>query len=154
MQLTQFTDYALRSLVYLGSRTDRLCTVGEIAGAYGISVSHLTKVINRLGSCGYIDTVRGKGGGVRLARAPRLIGVGDVVRHMEERFHIVECFDPARRSCPLLPGCILKSVLAEAQRNFLATLDRYTLEDVVRAGPAGQPALAGITLTRAVPEPT
>jgi Rrf2 family transcriptional regulator, nitric oxide-sensitive transcriptional repressor len=131
MQLTYFTDYSLRVLIFLGAHTERLCTISEIAEAYAISDNHLMKVVNRLSTCGYIETVRGKGGGMRLARAPQLINVGDVVRHMEERFDIVECFNKKHQDCPLLPTCILKSVLYEARRNFLATLDRHTLQTVL-----------------------
>jgi len=131
MQLTHFTDYSWRVLIFLGAHTERLCTISEIAEAYAISDNHLMKVVNRLSTCGYIETVRGKGGGMRLARAPKLINVGDVVRDMEERFDIVECFNKKHQDCPLLPTCILKSVLYEARRNFLATLDRHTLQAVL-----------------------
>src|SRR5208337_3734127 len=91
MQLTRFTDYSLRVLVYLGAYPDRLCTISETADAYGISVNHLMKVVNRLSSVGYVETIRGKGGGMRLSRAPKMINIGDVVRHMEDSFDIVEC---------------------------------------------------------------
>ena len=131
MQLTQFTDYSLRTLMFLGAHPGRLCKIAQIAEAYGISVNHLMKVVNRLSSCGYVETIRGKGGGLRLARAPRLINLGEVVRDMEERFDIVECFNPQHQGCPLLPACTLKSVLNDARRNFMATLDRHTLEDVI-----------------------
>jgi Rrf2 family nitric oxide-sensitive transcriptional repressor len=129
MQLTRFTDYALRTLIYLGAEPERLCTIQEIAQSYGISENHLMKVVHRLSTAGYIETLRGKGGGVRLARAPGLIRAGAVVRDMEERFDLVECFRSGKQACPLLPGCTLKSVLADASKNFLATLDRYTIED-------------------------
>ena len=131
MQLTHFTDYSLRVLIFLGAHTERLCTISEIAEAYAISDNHLMKVVNRLSTCGYIETVRGKGGGMRLARAATLINVGDVVRDMEESFNIVECFNEEHQDCPLLPTCILRSVLKDALRNFLATLDRHTLQTVL-----------------------
>jgi Rrf2 family nitric oxide-sensitive transcriptional repressor len=131
MQLTQFTDYSLRTLMFLGAHPGRLCKISEIAGAYGISVNHLMKVVNRLSSRGYVETIRGKGGGLRLARTPRLINIGEVVRDMEERFDIVECFNVQHQTCPLLPACTLRSVLNDARRNFMATLDRHTLEDVI-----------------------
>jgi Rrf2 family nitric oxide-sensitive transcriptional repressor len=131
MQLTQFTDYSLRTLMFLGAHPGRLCKIAQIAEAYGISVNHLMKVVNRLSSCGYVETIRGKGGGLRLARAPRLVNLGEVVRDMEERFDIVECFNPQHQDCLLLPACTLKSVMNDARRNFMATLDRHTLEDVI-----------------------
>jgi Rrf2 family transcriptional regulator, nitric oxide-sensitive transcriptional repressor len=131
MQLTLFTDYSLRVLVFLGAHPDRLCTVSETAEAYGISSNHLMKVVNRLSSGGYIETVRGKGGGMRLSRAAKMINIGDVVRHMEERFDIVECFNEKHQDCPLLPACTLRSILTDAHRNFMATLDRHTLQDVL-----------------------
>ena len=137
MQLTHFTDYSLRTLIYLGAHPDRLCTIAEIAEVYGVSVNHLMKVVSRLATRGYVETVRGKGGGLRLARSARLINLGEVVRDMEERFDIVECFDAARQDCPLLPACALKSILNDARRNFLATIDRHTLQEVI--GGAGGP---------------
>jgi len=130
MQLTQFTDYSLRTLVFLGAHPGQLCTIAQIAASYDISGNHVMKVVNRLASCGYVETIRGKGGGLRLARAPRLINLGEVVRNMEERFDIVECFNERHQDCLLLPRCTLKSILGDARRNFMATLDRHTLEDV------------------------
>jgi len=131
MQLTLFTDYSLRVLVFLGAHPDRLCTISEAAETYRISGNHLMKVVNRLSAGGYIETVRGKGGGMRLSRAPKMINIGDVVRHMEERFDIVECFNEKYQDCPLLPACTLRSILGDAHRNFMATLDRHTLQDVL-----------------------
>ncbi len=131
MQLTQFTDYSLRTLMFLGAQPGRLCKIAQIAAAYGISRNHLMKVVNRLSSCGYVETIRGKGGGLRLARAPRLINLGEVVRDMEGRFDIVECFNPQHQGCPVLPSCTLKAILNDARRNFMATLDGHTLEDVI-----------------------
>jgi Rrf2 family transcriptional regulator, nitric oxide-sensitive transcriptional repressor len=109
------------------------------------------KVVNRLSTRGYIETLRGKGGGMRLARAPRLINIGEVVRDMEERFDIVECFNEEHQDCPLLPACSLKSVLNDARRNFMAALDRHTLLDVL-GGASGMFSLAkgkGIPIRRA-----
>ena len=141
MQLSLFTDYSLRVLIYLGAHPDRLCTISETATAYRISGNHLMKVVNRLASGGYIETVRGKGGGMRLSRAPKMINLGDVVRHMEERFDIVECFNEKYQDCPLFPACTLRSVLADAHRNFMATLDRHTLQDVLGAWVSARLAL-------------
>jgi Rrf2 family transcriptional regulator, nitric oxide-sensitive transcriptional repressor len=131
MQLTLFTDYSLRVLVFLGAHPHRLCTISETAKAYRISGNHLMKVVNRLSSDGYVETIRGKGGGMRLSRAANMINLGDVVRHMEDRFDIVECFDKKQQHCPLFPMCTLRSVLADAHRNFMATLDGHTLQDVL-----------------------
>ena len=131
MQFTHFTDYSLRTLIYLGALQSRLATISEIAENYGISQSHLTKVVHQLANRGYIQTTRGKGGGMRLARLPPLINIGDVVRDMEENINLVECFNAKNQSCPLLPACTLKSVLAEARKNFFDTLDRYTLADLL-----------------------
>jgi|SRR5450759_2635235 Rrf2 family nitric oxide-sensitive transcriptional repressor len=142
MQLTRFTDYSLRVLVFLGAHPDRLCTISETAQAYRISGNHLMKVVNRLSAVGYIQTFRGKGGGMRLSRAPKMINLGDVVRHMEDRFDIVECFNEKLQDCPLLPACALRSVLADALRNFMATLDRHTLQDILGNGTSGMFALA------------
>jgi len=131
MQFTHFTDYSLRTLIYLGALQSRLVTISEVADNYGISQSHLTKVVHQLANRGYIQTMRGKGGGMRLARLPQLINIGDVVRDMEENINLVECFNAKNQSCPLLPACTLKSVLAEARKNFFDTLDRYTLADLL-----------------------
>jgi len=131
MQFTHFTDYSLRTLIYLGALQSRLVTISEVADNYGISQSHLTKVVHQLANRGYVQTMRGKGGGMRLARLPQLINIGDVVRDMEENINLVECFNAKNQSCPLLPACTLKSVLAEARKNFFDTLDRYTLADLL-----------------------
>jgi Rrf2 family nitric oxide-sensitive transcriptional repressor len=133
MQLTRFTDYSLRVLIYLGSHPASLATVASIAEEYDISRHHLTRVVHQLGLRGYIETVRGKGGGFRLARTPERIRIGDVVRDMESGFELAECFRPGEITCRLMPGCALKPVLAEAGRAFLSTLDRYTLADLLPA---------------------
>ena len=133
MQLTRFTDYSLRVLIYLGAHSDSLATVAAIAEEYDISRHHLTRVVHQLGIKGYIETVRGKGGGFRLARQPGRIKIGDVVRDMETGFELAECFRPGDTACRLLPACALKPVLAEAGRAFLSSLDQYTLSDLLPA---------------------
>jgi Rrf2 family nitric oxide-sensitive transcriptional repressor len=138
MHLTRYTDYSLRVLIYLGTRQDKLATISEIATYHGISRNHLMKVVHQLGAHGYIDTLRGKGGGIRLARPPERIVVGDVVRSMEENMSIVGCFEPDFSACILAPACQLKTALNEALHSFLATLDLYTLADLI--GPPGSPA--------------
>jgi len=131
MRLTAYTDFSLRVLIYLALRPDRLTTIEEIAGAYGISESHLTKVAHRLGKLGLIDTLRGRNGGMRLKDAPETINIGATVRLMESNMVVVECFDPVNNTCPIAPVCALQSVLGDALSAFLAVLDRYTLADVI-----------------------
>ncbi|MGE5567254.1 MAG: Rrf2 family transcriptional regulator [Parcubacteria group bacterium] len=131
MRLTTYTDYTLRVLMYVASEPDRLATIGEIAGAHGISKNHLMKVVNRLGAWGLLANVRGKGGGLRLARAPETIGLGEVIRKSEPDFALVPCFQTTGGACAIRPACSLRHALAEAQAAFLAVLDRYTLADLV-----------------------
>ena len=131
MQLTLYTDYSLRVLLYLGLNRQHMATITEIAASYGISRNHLVKVVHNLATQGYIRTTRGRGGGLTLARAPVEINIGDVVRHTEVNFHLVECFDQEHNTCPISAACNLKGGLYEAQRAFIAVLDRYTLEDVL-----------------------
>jgi Rrf2 family nitric oxide-sensitive transcriptional repressor len=130
MQLTKFTDYCLRVLIYLGAHDERLSTVSAIASAYGASSHHLMKVVQHLSAKGYVETVRGKNGGIRLARKAQFINVGEVVRDCEESFDIVECFNIVHTQCPLYPSCVLRAALKEATKSFFATLDRYTLSDL------------------------
>ncbi|MGH0032586.1 MAG: RrF2 family transcriptional regulator [Myxococcota bacterium] len=131
MQLTRYSDYSLRVLIYLAVRSDRLVTIEEIAQAYDISKAHLMKVVHQMGRAGFLETVRGRGGGFRLARAPEEILVGDVIRHTEDKLDLVECFDPDTSRCRIEPACGLRGVLEEALDAFLETLDRYSLADLV-----------------------
>ena len=131
MRLTLMTDYALRLLMYVAQRSERLCTIGEIARAHDISEAHLMKVTHQLAQQGWIVTVRGKGGGLRLAHAPADIGLGKVVRSIEPDFDLVACF--ANDSCGLSPGCRLTGVLQGALQSFLGHLDRFTLADILPA---------------------
>jgi Rrf2 family nitric oxide-sensitive transcriptional repressor len=127
VRLTIFTDYTLRVLIYLGVRRDegRLATIGDIASAYGISENHLMKIVHHLAKQGYVETTRGKGGGVRLARPPEQINVGDVVRGAEEDLAIVECFENGNLKCPILPACALRVAVLEKPVEFSA--DHLTL---------------------------
>lgn len=126
MRLTRYTDYAMRVLMYLGVQPDKVCSIAEIARAYGISHNHLTKVAHNLGRAGYVEGVRGRTGGIRLARAAERINVGAVVRQTEHGFDLADC-----GSCIIAPACGLTGVLDEALAAFLAVLDRYTLADLL-----------------------
>lgn len=132
MRLTVYTDYSLRMLMYLAVKDDGLVTIAEVARAYGVSKAHLTKVAHQLGLAGYVETMRGKGGGLRLARPAGEIGLGDVVRRTEPDMALVPCFEPVRASCPIVPACGLRGALHEARQAFLAVLDRYSLADLVQ----------------------
>jgi Rrf2 family nitric oxide-sensitive transcriptional repressor len=131
MRLTFSTDYALRLLMLVGLKPDRLVTIEEVADRFGISKNHLMKVAYRLGQGGYLETIRGRNGGLRLGKAPAQIVVGEVVREMEPDFAVVECENPAGY-CRIAPCCTLRSAMREAVQAFLAKLDQYTLEDLLR----------------------
>jgi Rrf2 family transcriptional regulator, nitric oxide-sensitive transcriptional repressor len=135
VHLTLHADYALRVLLYLASHPERVVSTAEVSDAYGISKHHLVRVVQGLGRHGFVEVRPGRTGGVLLARSPSEISVGQVVRHMEPDFHMAECFDPQKNSCPISPACGLIGVLHEATRSFLATLDKYTLEDLLRRSP-------------------
>ncbi|TFW22591.1 Rrf2 family transcriptional regulator [Massilia arenosa] len=132
MRLTEHTDYALRVLMYLGGTGDRLATIEEVADMHGISRNHLTKVVHRLGRAGFVKTVRGRAGGMRLARDPSSIMVGEVVRVTEPDFRIVECLDDENNECPIASTCALKCVLGKATNSFLRELDRIPLSSVMQ----------------------
>jgi len=134
MRLTQLTDYAMRLLIYLAQRPERLCTIAEVAGSYGISETHMMKVTHRLGLAGWITTTRGNGGGIRLARDPGDIPLGAVVRSMEPDFFIVECLSTGG-SCMLTGNCKLTGVMDGALRSFMQHLDSHTLADILPTAP-------------------
>ncbi|ODN43587.1 Rrf2 family transcriptional regulator [Piscirickettsia litoralis] len=130
MQLTQFTDYSLRVLIFLACKKES-SSIDEISKNYDLSVNHMRKVIHKLGQLGYIQTSRGKGGGVKLLQRPENINLGVVIRQLEPNFDLVECFTHARPGCKISPACRLKEILAEALNSFLAVFEAYSLADVL-----------------------
>ncbi|TFW22589.1 Rrf2 family transcriptional regulator [Massilia arenosa] len=132
MRLTSFTDYALRTLMYLAMNRDRLVTISDIADDHGIARNHLTKVVNHLGHLGYVETVRGRAGGLRLGMEPEDIVIGEVVRHTETDFHMAACFDKSAAACAYSSACALKSLLGRATDSFMRELDGATLADMVK----------------------
>ncbi|MBO0602099.1 Rrf2 family transcriptional regulator [Sporosarcina sp. E16_3] len=132
MRLTMYTDFSLRVLIYLGAKeTGEISTVQEISDTYSISKNHLTKVVHELGKMGLIETIRGRGGGIRMKVEPENINVGELVRRTEDDFHLVECFNSESNSCILSPVCRLKGALHEALNAYLAVLDNYTVADFI-----------------------
>jgi Rrf2 family transcriptional regulator, nitric oxide-sensitive transcriptional repressor len=136
MQLTLFSDYSLRVLLYLTAHRERVVALPEISKAYGISQNHLIKVMQRLVAGGWIESVRGRGGGVRLARDPRDINVAAVVRATEPHLDLVECFNTETNTCPIDAACGLKGALLRARGAFLSELERYSLADFAPRAPA------------------
>jgi Rrf2 family nitric oxide-sensitive transcriptional repressor len=130
MRLTNFSDYALRVLMYAAVQEDRLITIDEVAKVYGVSRAHLMKVVNQLTRAGYLTAVRGRSGGLALAKRPAKIRLGDVLRLTEPDFTLVECFG-AGDQCVITPRCRLRGALKEALAAFLGTLDGYTLADLL-----------------------
>lgn len=131
MRLTTFTDYTLRVLIYLGLHQDRLVTIADIARAYGISENHLMKVVHGLAQRGDIETVRGKGGGMRLARLPQAINIGETIRATEGYGGLLGCID-GNSDCCIQGTCALIGILREAQNALYAVLDRHTLADLLQ----------------------
>ena len=130
MQLTLFTDYALRTLVFLALQPEQhLSTITEVADRFSISRNHVVKIVHQLGMKGYIDTIRGKHGGIRLARARAEINLGDLIADMENMSCLMDC---QREGCRLSPGCRFQSIMRKAMRAFMAVLAEFTLADLVR----------------------
>jgi Rrf2 family nitric oxide-sensitive transcriptional repressor len=144
MKLTSYTDYALRTLMYLALNRDRLVTIQDIADAHHIAKNHLSKIVHQLGILGLVQTVRGRNGGLRLGREPSAINLGEVVRSTESDFFIAECFDPDKPGCIYSASCALKGVLGRANVAFLGVLDDVTLDTLIgpadRKGGARMPA--------------
>lgn len=131
MRLTDYTDYTLRALIYLGLHRDELVTIQQIADSYAISKNHLMKIINRLSQDGLVESVRGRSGGVRLAKHPFDVNLGALVRATEQDFRLVECFSKTNNHCVLSSACRLQQALHQAMDAFFAVLDGMTLEDVL-----------------------
>jgi Rrf2 family transcriptional regulator, nitric oxide-sensitive transcriptional repressor len=131
MRLTLYTDYALRVLIHVAIADGKLITISDIAESFDISKQHLMKVANNLSRKGYLDTVRGRGGGMRLRRAPRDINIGQVVRETEGKLDVIGCLG-RRDYCPIERVCVLRGVMHDAIGAFLAVLDRYTLADLIK----------------------
>jgi len=126
MKLTRYTDYALRVLMYLATHPDHVVSIREISGFYGISHNHLMKVVQDLGQAGFVETLRGRNGGLRLGRPAGEISIGKVVRHTEGHGGVIDC-----NGCVIAPVCDLPHALAAAMEAFMAVLDRYRLSDLV-----------------------
>ncbi len=150
MRLTQFSNFAIRVLMSAGLRASAPVSVPDIARAYGISYNHLKKAAAELCRLGYLEAVRGRDGGVRLARDPEAINIGAVIRATEGAVVLVECFDPATNTCPLRPACVLKGALERATAAFFAVLDDYTLADLLAAPDELRTLLAGEATDRCV----
>lgn len=131
MRLTTYSDYALRVLMYLALKSDGLSTIAEIAGSYNVSEAHLMKVVHHLGVAGYIETVRGRGGGLRLAKPVEAIGLAEIIRMTEPDMAIVSCLKPLNAPCKINPSCVLKRAMERAQQAFMEVLEGYTLADLV-----------------------
>lgn len=131
MKLTSYTDYALRTLMFLALNRERLVTIQDIADAHRIAKNHLTKVVHQLGILGLVETIRGRNGGLRLGRDPSEINVGDVVRSTESDFFIAECFDAEKPGCIYSGSCALKGALSRASSAFLEVLDGVTLATLI-----------------------
>lgn len=141
MRLAEYTDYTLRVLMYCASNLDRLVTIAEIAEIHDVSKNHLMKIVNDLARQGLLETTRGRGGGVRLLKAPADIRIGEVVRTAESDFRLVECFDASTNTCNLTSTCRLKRLLDSALKAYFRELEGATLADIV--GPPARHARAG-----------
>ncbi|MDQ3058310.1 MAG: Rrf2 family transcriptional regulator [Pseudomonadota bacterium] len=131
MRLTTYTDYALRTLMYLAANRERLVTIQDIADAHDIAKNHLTKVVHQLGILGYVESLRGRNGGLRLGREPEQINIGAVVRSTEPDFYMAECFNPDKNFCMMSTACSLKGVLSSATAAYLQVLDGVTLDKLM-----------------------
>jgi len=145
MRLTLHTDYALRVLIHVAIADGKLITISDIAESFDISKQHLMKVVSDLSQKGYLDTVRGRGGGIRLHRPPRDINIGQVVRETEDKLDVIGCLG-RRDYCPIERVCVLRNALRDATQAFFGVLDTYSLADLIKP----KKALSSILLDRRV----
>ena len=131
MQLTRFTDYSIRVLIYLAQHPDRLCTANEVATYHGISQNHLVKVVHNLARLKYIESLKGKGGGIRLLKRPAEINLRNLIIQLEPNMFLVECFDRENNTCRIAQSCGLKGILSESMHAFMESLKKYSLADIV-----------------------
>jgi len=131
MQLTMYSDYSLRILLHLAAHKDRLVPLAEITTLHHVSHHHLVKVVQNLVAQGYVQTIRGKSGGMQLAMDAETLNIGNIIRTTEPHMNLLECFDQPTNTCPLIDQCRLKGVLYQARKNFMDTLDAYTLADML-----------------------
>ena len=149
MRLAEYTDYTLRVLMYCAAHPAHTVTIGELAERHRLSKNHLMKVVSALSRQGVVETIRGRGGGLRLARDPATIRVGDIVRVSETDFRLVECFDPMTNACTLGMGCRLRGAFRRALDAYFRELDAVTLADLVVATRSASPEAAGVPRARA-----
>lgn len=131
MELTKFSDYSLRLLIYLGAHRDRVVAISEVANAYGISRNHLVKIVVHLTQLELVQTIRGQKGGIRLAKEPSDINIGILIRQTEASLSLLECFDPATNTCRIAPCCALKGIMKRALAAFFHELDKHSLADLL-----------------------
>lgn len=149
MRLTDYTDYTLRVLMFCALNPERPITIAELAESHAVSKNHLMKIVNDLARQGLLQTTRGRGGGLRLLKPAAEIRIGDVVRHTETDFRMVECFDADHNACTLTADCQLKQIFRNALQSYLAELDKVTLADITR--PKGRKLAAGEVAVSSVP---
>lgn len=153
MRLTSYTDYALRTLMFLAVNRQHLVTIQDIASLHGISKNHLTKVVHHLGQIGLVTTVRGRNGGLRLGIEPELVNIGTVVRQTETDFHMAECFNKGENRCVFASTCVLEDALTKATKAYLQVLDAVTLAQLVSPSapfPVAAERLHAITIVRSL----
>jgi Rrf2 family transcriptional regulator, nitric oxide-sensitive transcriptional repressor len=131
MELSQFTDYSLRALIYVGLRGDDLCSVKDVSEAFCISRNHMVKVVHNLGKRGYLETRRGRGGGIRLKASPDQVRIGDLISELES-MALVECIPPKKGTCCIIGVCELQAALGQAKQAFVDELNKFTLADLIR----------------------